>query len=87
MALQPGEEKARGISSMCTNLISAERVLRRQRWALLYGAHCQDYKQLAQTETQDVHSEQQETLFFTVRVTEHRLARESVKSAISVSDL
>jgi len=50
--------------------IPAGRVQRRQN-SLFSGAHFQDHRQWAQTETQEVPSEQQKTLFLSaLRVTE-----------------
>ena len=58
------------------------RVQRRWTQALSRGAQGQDKRQWAQTETQEVLFEHQETLFFTVRVTEHwhKLPREVAES-------
>ena len=60
--VQPREEKAQGGSYQCIKILEG-RVQRRQRQALFSDVQCQEKRQWAQTKTQEVLPEQQETPF------------------------
>ncbi|KAK4813058.1 hypothetical protein QYF61_007560, partial [Mycteria americana] len=66
--VQPAKEKAgRGVESYQCVQIPEGKVQRRQSQSLFSGAQGQDQRQWAQTETQEVPSEHQESLFYYIK--------------------